>query len=129
MFSFLFFFHIKSPQKGCKSPIKALRTPTKDADLSKMASPQRRILFEPKETTPSPIKSSPTKAYQKYMSLAESDGLALPYDYRFLAEVFRCVDTVISYKVFHTHRHTSCNIFILYFRSLYILCITICNMT
>ncbi|KMQ93182.1 dna replication factor cdt1 [Lasius niger] len=83
-----------SPQKGCKSPIKALRTPTKDADLSKMASPQRRILFEPKETTPSPIKSSPTKAYQKYMSLAESDGLALPYDYRFLAEVFRCVDTV-----------------------------------
>ncbi|XP_072752927.1 DNA replication factor Cdt1 [Anoplolepis gracilipes] len=83
-----------SPQKGCKSPIKALRTPTKNADLLEMASPQRRILFEPKETTPSPIKSSPT--YQKYMSLAESErpGLALPYNYRFLAEVFRCVDTV-----------------------------------
>lgn len=85
-----------SPQKACKSPIKALRTPTKDADLSKMASPQRKILFEPKETTPSPIKSSPIKAYQKYLSLAESEipGLALPYDYRFLAEIFRCVDTV-----------------------------------
>ncbi|XP_029678745.1 DNA replication factor Cdt1 [Formica exsecta] len=85
-----------SPQKGCKSPIKALRTPTKDADLSKTASPQRRILFEPKGTTPSPIKSSPTKPYQKYLSLAESEipGLVLPYNYRFLAEVFRCVDTV-----------------------------------
>ncbi|XP_029164057.1 DNA replication factor Cdt1 [Nylanderia fulva] len=83
-----------SPQKACKSPIKALRTPTKNADLSKLASPQRKILFEPKETTPSPIKSSPIKAYQKYLSLAEIPGLALPYDYRFLAEAFRCVDTV-----------------------------------
>ncbi|KAL6430326.1 hypothetical protein ACFW04_007793 [Cataglyphis niger] len=85
-----------SPQKGCKSPIKALRTPTKDADLSKTTSPQRRILFEPKGTTPSPIKGSPTKPYQKYLSLAESEipGLVLPYNYRFLAEVFRCIDTV-----------------------------------
>lgn len=81
-----------------KSPIKRLLTPTKDRDLSKTASPQRRILFEPKETTPSPGKSSPVKAYQKYLSLAESEipGLALPYNYRFLAEIFRCVDTVLS---------------------------------
>ncbi|XP_011163900.2 DNA replication factor Cdt1 [Solenopsis invicta] len=85
-----------SPQKTYKSPTKGLLTPTKDKNLSKIASPQRRILFEPKETTPSPGKSSPVKAYQKYLSLAESEipGLALPYNYRFLAEIFRCVDTV-----------------------------------
>ncbi|XP_011703685.1 PREDICTED: DNA replication factor Cdt1 [Wasmannia auropunctata] len=84
-----------SPQKTYKSPTKGLLTPTKDIDLSKIApSPQRRILFEPKETSPG--KSSPIKAYQKYLSLAESEipGLALPYNYRFLAEIFRCVDTV-----------------------------------
>lgn len=104
MSNILFYIYINSPQKGCKTPIKALRTPTKDADLSKTASPQRRILFEPKGTTPSPIKSSPTKPYQKYLSLAESEipGLVLPYNYRFLAEVFRCVDTVIPYKVFYS---------------------------
>lgn len=60
--------------------------------------PQRRILFEPKEKTPSPVKGSPTKApaYQQYLSLAESGtpALPLPYHYRFLAEAFRCVDTV-----------------------------------
>lgn len=62
------------------------------------ASPQRRILFEPKDTPPSPVKSSPIKtpAYQQYLSLAESGtpALPLPYHYRFLAEAFRCLDTV-----------------------------------
>lgn len=65
------------------------------------ASPQKRILFEPKESTPSPVKGSPTKtpAYQQYLSLAESGtpALPLPYHYRFLAEAFRCVDTVYIY--------------------------------
>ena len=67
-------------------------------------SPQRRILFEPKESTPSPVKGSPTTApaYQQYLSLAETatPTLPLPYHYRFLAEAFRCVDTVryFSYK-------------------------------
>ncbi|KYM94394.1 PREDICTED: DNA replication factor Cdt1 [Cyphomyrmex costatus] len=85
-----------SPQKTYKSPTKGLLTPIKERDFSKTTSPQRRILFEPKETMSSPGKSSPTKAYQKYLSLAESEtpGLALPYEYRFLAEIFRCVDTV-----------------------------------
>ncbi|XP_071557165.1 uncharacterized protein Dup isoform X2 [Temnothorax nylanderi] len=85
-----------SPQKTYKSPTKGLLTPTKNRDLLKTVSPQRRILFEPKETTPSLGNSSPVKAYQKYLSLAESEipGLALPYTYRFLAEIFRCVDTV-----------------------------------
>lgn len=85
-----------SPQKTFKSPSKTLMSPVKKEVLAQ-TSPQRRILFEPKETT-SPVKSRPDKtpAYQKYLSLAESgtSGLPLPYNYRFLAEIFRCVDTV-----------------------------------
>lgn len=82
-----------SPQKGYRSPSKSIMSPKK-----MNASPQRRILFEPKEKSPSPVKGSPTKtpAYQQYLSLAESGtaALPLPYSYRFLAEAFRCVDTV-----------------------------------
>ncbi|KZC04828.1 PREDICTED: DNA replication factor Cdt1 [Dufourea novaeangliae] len=86
-----------SPQKAYKSPSKIRLSPMKNKELL-AASPQKRILFEPKESTPSPVKSSPTKApaYQQYLSLAESGtpALPLPYNYRFLAEAFRCVDTV-----------------------------------
>ncbi|XP_053972008.1 DNA replication factor Cdt1 isoform X1 [Hylaeus volcanicus] len=86
-----------SPTKAYKSPSKKILTPIKDKELL-TASPQRRILFEPKEKTPSPVKGSPTKApaYQQYLSLVESGTatLPLPYKYRFLAEAFRCVDTV-----------------------------------
>ncbi|XP_076287367.1 chromatin licensing and DNA replication factor double parked [Lasioglossum baleicum] len=86
-----------SPQKTYKSPSKAGLSPMKNREL-KASSPQKRILFEPKESTPSPVKGSPTKApaYQQHLSLAESGtpALPLPYNYRFLAEVFRCVDTV-----------------------------------
>ncbi|XP_017892432.1 DNA replication factor Cdt1 [Ceratina calcarata] len=86
-----------SPQKGYKSPSKTVLSPLKNEQLANV-SPQRRILFEPKESTPSPVKGSPTKApaYQQYLSLAESGtpALPLPYHYRFLAEAFRCVDTV-----------------------------------
>ena len=86
-----------SPQKAFKSPSKMVLSPVKNKDLLG-GSPQRRILFEPKEKTPSPVKGSPTKApaYQQYLSLAESGtpALPLPYHYRFLAEAFRCVDTV-----------------------------------
>lgn len=49
---------MKSLQEENKSSIKALQTPIKDADLSKTASPQRRILFEPKKIIPSLIKGS-----------------------------------------------------------------------
>ncbi|OAD62074.1 DNA replication factor Cdt1 [Eufriesea mexicana] len=86
-----------SPQKAYKSPNKTILSPLKNQQLTNV-SPQRRILFEPKETTPSPVKGSPTKvpAYQQYLSLAESGtpALPLPYHYRFLAEAFRCIDTV-----------------------------------
>lgn len=88
-----------SPQKGYRSPSKTVLSPLKNGQLENV-SPQRRILFEPKESTPSPVKSSPTKApaYQQYLSLAESGtpALPLPYHYRFLAEAFRCVDTISS---------------------------------
>lgn len=85
-----------SPHKA-RSPMK---TPTKNIQLPSTASPQRRLLFAPKESTPSPVKISPTKtpAYQRYQSIADSGtcALPLPYNYRFLAEVFRCIDTVIN---------------------------------
>lgn len=82
------------------SPRKSLLTPTKNVDLPKNASPQRRLLFSPKENSGSPVKTSPTKlaAYQRYQSLAEggTPALTLPYNYRLLAETFRCVDTVFT---------------------------------
>lgn len=84
-----------SPQKSLKSPSK---TPVKKIELSSTASPQRRLLFSPKESTSSPVKCSPTKApaYQRYQSIGQSGtpALPLPFKYRFLAETFRCVDTV-----------------------------------
>ncbi|XP_011151430.1 DNA replication factor Cdt1 [Harpegnathos saltator] len=86
-----------SPQKIARSPSKILSTPTKNRDILTV-SPQKKILFEPKETTPSPMKCSPTKqlAYQKHLAITETktSSLILPYNYRFLAEVFRCVETV-----------------------------------
>lgn len=94
----IFFLFFCSPQKAYKSPNKKILSPIKGKELLS-ASSQRRVLFEPKETIPSPIKGSPTKApaYQQYLSLAESGTVALPlpYNYRFLAEVFRCLDTVL----------------------------------
>ncbi|KAI4494315.1 hypothetical protein M0802_008998 [Mischocyttarus mexicanus] len=85
-----------SPQKNLKSPCKALLMSPKN-ELLAQTSPQRRILFEPKESI-SPVKSKPdkTEAYQRHLSLVESGipGLQLPYSYRFLAEIFRHIDTV-----------------------------------
>ncbi|XP_032666565.1 DNA replication factor Cdt1-like [Odontomachus brunneus] len=85
-----------SPQKIARSPAKALLTPTKNRDILEAVSPQKRILFEPKNT-PSSMKCSPTKkpAYQKHLAVAESKtSLILPSNYKFLAEIFRCVETV-----------------------------------
>lgn len=83
-----------SPQK---TPSK-YHSPTKTIHLSPKASPARRLLFEPKEAPASPVKSSPVKvpAYQRYQSLVDTEGKAmpLPYKYRFLAEIFRSIDTV-----------------------------------
>ena len=63
------------------------------------ASPQRRLLFSPKEAPASPSKS-PKKvpAYQRFQTLVDSGTAAfpLPYNYRFIAEAFRCLDTVTA---------------------------------
>ncbi|KAL2733675.1 DNA replication factor Cdt1-like [Vespula squamosa] len=84
-----------SPQKNFKSPNKTLISPIKSEILTQM-NPQCRILFELKESI-SPVKNKPgkTPAYQRYLSLAESGTprLSLPYNYKFLAEIFRCIDT------------------------------------
>lgn len=91
----LVFYILCSPLKAARSPAKTFLSPVKCAELPKNASPQRRLLFAPKES--SPVKT-PTKipAYQKYQPLSDStsSSLSLPYSYRFLAEVFRSVDTV-----------------------------------
>lgn len=104
MIDLMMIFFSFSPSKAARSPSKLLLSPVKNIQMLKNASPQRRLLFEPKEPSSSPVKGSPTKgpAYQRYQSLAESatPALALPYNYRFLAEVFRCIDTVSIFSPF-----------------------------
>lgn len=88
------FFVISSPQKG-------LRTPTKN-ERSSIMSPK-------KEATPkrlfSPTKS-PIPAYQRFQTLAEAtqSTLQLPYKYRCMAEVFRCVESICS--MFYNRKET-----------------------
>lgn len=90
---------IYSPQKG-------MTTPTKQLPSSPgLAGTAHSELMSPKKTaTPrrlfSPTKASPTKtpAHQAFAYLAEKGrpALQMPYKYRCLAEVFKCVDTVCA---------------------------------
>lgn len=97
-----------SPQKPFTSPTKMLhRTPQK-ANHSSLMSPQKMVtpkrlstLMSPiKEPSATPVSASPTKlpAYQRFQSLAESSrsSLLLPYKYRCLEELFKCIDTVCA---------------------------------
>ncbi|XP_065082108.1 DNA replication factor Cdt1 isoform X2 [Ochlerotatus camptorhynchus] len=97
-----------SPQKPFASPIKTQhRTPTK-ANHSSLMSPRKQLtpkrltsLMSPiKEPTATPVTASPTKvpAYQRFQTLVESGtpSLLLPYKYRSLAELFKCIDTVCA---------------------------------
>uniref|UniRef100_A0A0P6JSN4 Putative dna replication factor cdt1 like protein n=1 Tax=Aedes aegypti TaxID=7159 RepID=A0A0P6JSN4_AEDAE len=97
-----------SPQKPFASPTKTLhRTPTK-ASHSALMSPRKQVtpkrlssLMSPiKEPTATPVTASPTKvpAYQRFQTLVESGtpSLQLPYKYRSLAELFKCIDTVCA---------------------------------
>lgn len=59
--------------------------------------------MSPKKPTPvrclfSPTKANPVPAYQKYQTLVETGTptLQLPYKYRCLSEIFRCVDSICS---------------------------------
>lgn len=91
---FSLFFVICSPQKG-------LRTPTKNdrpdyMSPKKAATPKR--LFSPTK--------SPIPAYQRFQTLAEAaqPTLQLPYKYRCLSEVFRCVESICS--MFYNRKET-----------------------
>ncbi|XP_058833126.1 DNA replication factor Cdt1 isoform X2 [Topomyia yanbarensis] len=97
-----------SPQKPFMSPTKTLhRTPTK-ASHSSLMSPTKNVtpkrlsaLMSPiKEPSPTPIMASPTKlpAYQRFQHLTETGRptLQLPYKYRCLGELFKCIDTVCA---------------------------------
>lgn len=97
-----------SPQMPFASPTKTFhRTPTK-ANHSSLMSPQKGVtpkrlsaLMSPiKEPSATPVTASPTKvpAYQRFQTLAESGrpALQLPYKYRCLAELFKCIDTVCA---------------------------------
>ncbi|PNF24958.1 hypothetical protein B7P43_G09163 [Cryptotermes secundus] len=61
------------------------------------ASPQKNVFSSPKKVGTSP-QSTPSKspAYQRFTSLVlpASAALPLPFSYRCLAEIFRCVDAV-----------------------------------
>ncbi|EFN82715.1 DNA replication factor Cdt1 [Harpegnathos saltator] len=77
---------------------KTARSPIKDKDTLKALSIQPRILLKSKDITTNTVKYSSIKrsAHQKHLTIAKSKilSLILPYNYRFLAEVFRCVETV-----------------------------------
>lgn len=62
-----------------------------------LRSPQKNVFSSPKKVGTSP-QSTPSKspAYQRFTSLVlpASAALPLPFSYRCLAEIFRCVDAV-----------------------------------
>ncbi|KAJ9580268.1 hypothetical protein L9F63_004081, partial [Diploptera punctata] len=62
-------------------------------------SPQKNIYCSPQKVGISP-QTTPTKspAFQRFASLAAPSApvLPLPFNYKYLAEIFRCVDTVTS---------------------------------
>ncbi|KAJ2943722.1 hypothetical protein O0L34_g16835 [Tuta absoluta] len=72
---------------------KDLLSPTKEA-----LSPIQRPLISPRKVVVSPVKSpSKIPAYIRHASLAApSSSLPLPHQYRFLAELFRGMETVVA---------------------------------
>ncbi|XP_049873944.1 DNA replication factor Cdt1 [Pectinophora gossypiella] len=73
---------------------KELLSPQKEVTLT----PQQRPLISPRKVIVSPIKSpSKVPAYIRHASLASSStSLPLPHQYRFLAELFRGMETVVA---------------------------------
>ncbi|CAH0729869.1 unnamed protein product, partial [Brenthis ino] len=83
----------QSPSK--KSAIRSeLLSPTKSASVEVTS---QRPLISPRKVVVSPVKS-PNKvpAYIRHASLASSTSLQLPHHYRFLAELFRGMETVVA---------------------------------
>lgn len=106
-----------SPQKPFSSPTKLLhRTPTKANHHGSLMSPQKcsvtpkrlSALMSPikSPSKATPVTASPTKvpAYQRFQTLANSGrpALQLPYKYRCLSELFKCIDTVCA--MFHNRK-------------------------
>ncbi|XP_049547200.1 DNA replication factor Cdt1 [Anopheles darlingi] len=100
-----------SPKKTYMSPTKILKTPTKSAaSPSKNITPKSRLaeLMSPikEASAATPIMASPKKvpAYQRFhaLAIAGPPSLHLPYKYRSLLELFKCIDTVIS--MFHNRK-------------------------
>lgn len=84
-----------------------MRTPTKTPVKALSSSSSKKAtdneLMSPKKPTPvrclfSPTKANPVPAYEKYKTLVEpgTPTLQLPYKYRCLSEIFRCVDSICS---------------------------------
>lgn len=92
-----------SPQKALTSPRKTLYSPHKTLPKSnnggceQLMSPRKAEVVR-KLNLGSPAKATVIPAYQRYQGLAESTtpSLSLPYNYRCLAELFRCVDAVCA---------------------------------
>lgn len=96
----LYLFSINSPQKGLRTPTK---TPIKETEVSPSKQQKDELMSPKRATVPrqlfSPVKANLIPAYQRYQTLAESvpsTTLQLPYKYRCLLEVFRCVDSICS---------------------------------
>jgi len=85
---------VKAAATTCKPP---KLSPSITLELDLPPSPSKRVPPSPHK---SPYKASPRKvpAYQRFHNLARPADrtLPLPYSYRMLAEVFRCMDTVVS---------------------------------
>ncbi|KAG8274078.1 replication licensing factor Cdt1 [Homalodisca vitripennis] len=91
------------PASPLKTPKKMGMSPVPQGKLT----PSRLFDTPPTPLPPSPLKS-PLKspAFQKYQALVTEGRpvLVLPFKYRALAELFRCVDTVAS--MLHNRRET-----------------------
>lgn len=90
---------LTSPKKGLKTPTKLIAAaPDKHGLMSpKNSATPKKLLFSPtKDGSPSKLITPP--AYQRFQSLAESgrSSLQMPYSYRCLMEMFKCLDTVCA---------------------------------
>ncbi|XP_052860608.1 DNA replication factor Cdt1 [Anopheles cruzii] len=102
-----------SPKKTFTSPTKMLKTPTKNStnmsSATKNVTPTRHSALMSPIKDPSaatPVTASPKKvpAYQRYhaLTIPGLPTLHLPYKYRSLLELFKCIDTVVA--MFHNRK-------------------------
>ncbi|XP_058066761.1 DNA replication factor Cdt1 [Anopheles bellator] len=102
-----------SPKKTFTTPTKMLKTPTKNStnmnSATKNVTPTRHSALMSPIKDPSaatPVTASPKKvpAYQRYhaLTIPGLPTLHLPYKYRSLLELFKCIDTVVA--MFHNRK-------------------------